>query len=66
MTRALHRIYRRRRGILAFAAAAAAAYGVLVALVPWRFCHTEGYVLASVTVLTVIAIDAAVWRERRR
>lgn len=57
--------YRKRHFLLSGLALATAGYGVMIIVVPWRHCHATGYVLASVVVLTIFAVDAAVWKERR-
>jgi hypothetical protein len=59
-------IFQHRKLILAGAAVVTVGYGIVLVIVPWRFCHDAGYVVASTVVLTLLTIDAAVWRVRRR
>lgn len=57
-------ISRHRPTILAGLGGLTVGYGILITIVPWRFCHAEAYVISSIAVISLLALEVADLRER--
>lgn len=56
---------RYRRLILAGLALLSIVYAVILLIVPWRFCHSQGYVFGSLTVLALVVLESVdIWGRR--